>query len=112
MEEHTEHLGVVLHILEKHHCYIKPFKCAFAQPELEYLGHIISGGVRVDQRKIEAMVDWPLSKNILALRGFLGLTGYYRRFIKNYRLIAKPLTTMLKKGKFEWSPKSREAFDI
>ncbi|XP_038977863.1 uncharacterized protein LOC120108346 [Phoenix dactylifera] len=112
MEEHEEHLGVVLRLLEKHHFYIKASKCAFAQPELEYLGHFISGeGVRVDQRKIEAMVDWPLPKNISALRGFLGLTGYYRRFVKNYGLIAKPLTAMLKKGEFEWTPESREAFD-
>ncbi|XP_038979199.1 uncharacterized protein LOC120109538 [Phoenix dactylifera] len=112
MEEHVKHLEVVLSILEKHHFYIKPSKCAFAQKELEYLGHIISGeGVKVDQRKIEAMVDWPLPKNISALRGFLGLTGYYRRFVKNYGLIARPLTSMLKKGEFEWTPESREAFD-
>ena len=76
-------------------------KYDFVQEELQYLGHIILGaGVKVDPRKIEAMVDWPLPKDVSTLRGFLGLTGYYRRFVKNYGLIAKLLIAMLKKRQF------------
>ncbi|XP_042969094.1 uncharacterized protein LOC122301779 [Carya illinoinensis] len=112
IEEHKQHLEKVLTILEEHHFFIKATKCAFMEKELEYLGHFISGdGVKVDHRKIEAMVDWPLPKDISALRGFLGLTGYYRRFVKGYGLIAKPLTAMLKKDSFEWTTEAREAFE-
>ncbi|XP_042980015.1 uncharacterized protein LOC122310203 [Carya illinoinensis] len=112
IEEHKNHLRVVMGILEEHHFFIKAFKCAFMEKELEYLGHFISGeGVKVDQRKIEAMVDWPLPHDISALRGFLGLTGYYRRFVKNYGLIAKPLTSLLKKDNFSWTQEAREAFE-
>ena len=112
MEEHLLQLELVLGVLEQHHFFIKMSKCDFVQGELEYLGHIISGnGVKVDARKIEAMVDWPLPNDVSALRGFLGLTGYYRRFVKNYGLIARPLTTMLKKDNFEWTDEARKAFE-
>ncbi|XP_042954591.1 uncharacterized protein LOC122291003 [Carya illinoinensis] len=112
IEEHKSHLRVVLRILEEHHFFIKASKCAFMERELEYLGHFISGeGVKVDQRKIEAMVEWPLPHDVSALRGFLGLTSYYRRFVKNYGLIAKPLTSLLKKDNFAWTQEAMEAFD-
>ena len=111
-EEHKAHLRIVMGILEEHHFFIKASKCAFMEEELEYLGHYISGeGVKVDQRKIEAMLDWPLPSDISALRGFLGLTGYYRRFVKNYGLIAKPLTSLLKKDNFTWTQEARDAFE-
>ena len=112
LEEHIGQLQVVLGLLEQHHFFIKLSKCEFVQRELEYLGHIISGeGVKVDPKKIEAMVDWPLPANITALRGFLGLTGYYRRFVKGYGLIAKPLTSMLGKKKLEWNDGAKGAFE-
>ncbi|KAL5832702.1 hypothetical protein ACOSQ3_016376 [Xanthoceras sorbifolium] len=87
-------------------------KCEFVRNELEYLGHFLSeNGVRVDARKIEAMVDWSLPKDVSALRGFLGLTGYYQRFIKHYGLVARLLTSMLKKDNFEWTEEARLAFE-
>jgi hypothetical protein len=85
LEEHIAHLKTVLQILALHQLYAKMSKCVFATSEVEYLGHIISGeGVKTDPKKIAAMVDWPIPKSLKALRGFLGLTGYYRKFIKGY----------------------------
>jgi hypothetical protein len=112
LEEHTAHLKTVLQILALHQLYAKMSKCVFATSEVEYLGHIISGeGVKTDPKKIAAMVDWPIPKSLKALRGFLGLTGYYRKFIKGYGQIASPLTSLLKKDAFLWSDKAKKAFE-
>lgn len=79
---------------------------------MEYLGHIISqSGVVTDLNKFEAMVNWPFPKTLKSLKGFLGLTGYYRKFIKDYGRISKPLTNLLRKGNFKWDEKATLAFE-
>ena len=110
-ETHLQHVKTALEVLRKHQFFIKAKKCAFDQHELEYLGHIVTAqGVKVDKGKIEAMVAWPRLTNIYELRGFLGLTGYYRKFVKNYGIIARPLTNLLKKGQFGWNDEAEAAF--
>ncbi|XP_068636072.1 uncharacterized mitochondrial protein AtMg00860-like [Aristolochia californica] len=79
--------------------------------KVAYLGHVISTvGVKVDQSKIQAITDWPPPTFLTALRGFLGLAGYYRKFIRTYGQIAAPLNNLLKKHAFTWSPSATQAF--
>jgi hypothetical protein len=101
----------VLHLLSQHQLLLKQSKCAFGASKVEYLGHLVGKDcVRVDPKEIEAMQDWPHLKTIKILRGFLGLTGYYRKFVKNYGKIATPLTALLKKNSFTWNPAAAQAF--
>lgn len=103
---------MVLQTLQNNQFYVKQSKCVFAKSSVEYLGHIVSGeGVSMDKLKIQAMLDWPIPKSIKELRGFLGLTGYYRRFIKSYAVIAFSLTELLKKDSFQWSHEAQQAFE-
>jgi len=105
LDSHLAHLEQVLETLKTNQLYLKKSKCSFAQGQVEYLGHVISGrGVATASDKIEAMLKWPVPKNVTDVRAFLGLTGYYRRFVKDYGCIAKPLTQLLKHKQFQWSP--------
>ncbi|WVZ52496.1 hypothetical protein U9M48_003550 [Paspalum notatum var. saurae] len=110
-DQHLTHISQVLQTLREHKLYLKPSKCSFAQTSVEYLGHIISGqGVATDPSKTTAMQRWPTPTSVTELRGFLGLTNYYRRFVKNYGIIAKPLTQLLHKNQFQWSQEADQAF--
>lgn len=110
--EHLHHLELVLQLLSDHQLCAKLSKCVFGQEEVEYLGHIVAHhGVRVDPTKIDAMKTWPHPKTLKSLRGFLGLTGYYRKFVKDYGKIAAPLTALLKKDAFSWTPVAETAFE-
>ena len=104
LEEHLHQLPVVLETLVAHQLMANFKKCQFMVDRIEYLGHITSSErVAADPTKIEAMVKWPAPKNVKELRGFLGLTGYYRNFFANYGSIALPLTQQLKKVNFQWN---------
>lgn len=109
---HKEHLSLILQVLRDHQLVANKKKCTFGQHKLEYLGHLISGdGVSADPNKINDMLKWPIPKDVKGLRGFLGLTGYYRKFVKNYGSIAWPLTQQLKKDSFQWDQAAQLAFD-
>ena len=106
------HLQTVLDILQQHQLYAKMSKCVFGCSEVEYLGYVIDKeGVKADPKKLSAMVKWPIPTTPKALRGFLGLTGYYRKFIKGYGEIAAPMTALLKKNSFVWSREATKAFE-
>jgi hypothetical protein len=99
LSEHVQHLQQVFEILNQQKFFLKESKCVFGQQQLEYLGHLISGeGVATEPSKIVVVQQWPVPVDIKQLRRFLGLTGYYRRFIKHYSMISSPLTALLKKG--------------
>eukprot|EP00253_Pinus_taeda_P010372 PITA_10372 len=111
-KDHVEHVDRVLQLLEEKQLYAKRSKCSFGVQEVEYLGHIVSHeGVKVDPSKIKAIKEWKIPTSIKHLRGFLGLTAYYRKFVKNYGRIAAPLTTLLKKDAFSWTPEATKAFE-
>ncbi|PNX98954.1 retrotransposon-related protein, partial [Trifolium pratense] len=111
LTDHLSHLEQVFHKLVTGEFFLKFSKCLFAQQTLEYLGHMVSStGVFPEPSKIQAILDWPRPKTITELRGFLGLTGFYRKFIKGYASIALPLTSLLRKDAFIWNDLSTQAF--
>jgi hypothetical protein len=112
LHEHVQHLQRVFEILNQQKFFVNESNCVFGQQQLEYLGHLISGkGVATEPSKIGAIQQWPVLVNIKQLRGFLGLTGYYRRFIRHYGMISSPLTALLKKGvPYKWTSHQQEAF--
>ena len=107
-EKHVQHVDKVLQILNEQELYAKPSKCFFG---IEYLVHIVSHeGVKVDSNKIKSMMEWLIPKTLKNLQGFLGLTGYYHKFIRNYGRIVAPLTSLLKKDAFYWTLKETKDF--
>jgi hypothetical protein len=111
-EEHEQHLRMVLQVLREHQLYAKLSKCSFYQERIHYLGHIISkDGIAVDPEKIEAIREWSAPRNVMEVRSFMGLAGYYRRFIAGFSKIAHPITSLQRKGKqFHWTEGCEESF--
>ncbi|KAJ0513979.1 putative nucleotidyltransferase, Ribonuclease H [Helianthus annuus] len=112
--EHEQHLRAILELLKKEQLYAKFSKCEFWLREVQFLGHVVNGdGIHVDPTKIEAIKDWETPKTPTEIRQFLGLAGYYRRFIENFSKIAQPLTLLTQKDKkFDWGIKQDEAFQV
>nr|GEX21359.1 hypothetical protein [Tanacetum cinerariifolium] len=113
-EEHKEHLKTVMKLLKKEQLYAKFSKCDFWLQSVQFLGHVIdSKGIHVDPTKIEAIKNWATPTTPTEVRRFLELAGYYRRFIKGFSLISKPLTKLTQKNKkYEWGKDEEEAFQL
>jgi hypothetical protein len=111
-EEHEQHLRVVLEKLRQNQLYAKFSKCEFWLEEVAFLGHVLTAeGVVVDPTKIKAVKEWEQPRNPTDIHSFLGLAGYYRRFIENFSKIAKPMTNLLKKtNEFGWTPECELSF--
>ena len=93
-EEHLEHLDKVLTILEQHRLFVGLDKCSFGVQEMEFLGHVVgTDGVKVDPKKVQAVKDWPTPKDVKEVRSFLGLTGYFRRFIRGVAQLVEQRTS-------------------
>ena len=108
-----QHLKIVLQTLREKKLYDKLRKCHFWQKEVSFLCHIVSAeGIRVDPAKIEAVVNWKPARSVTEVRSFLGLAGYYRRFVKGFSVLDSPLTKLPRKGvKFELTDKCQDSFE-
>ncbi|XP_043693021.1 uncharacterized mitochondrial protein AtMg00860-like [Telopea speciosissima] len=111
-EEHAQYLRFVLQRLREKQLYAKFSKCDFWLPQVRFLGHIILAiGIEVDPGKVKAVVNWESPKTVTEIRSFLGLAGYYRRFIENFSKIVMPMTQLTKKdAKFEWNEDYKNSF--
>lgn len=113
MEEHHEHLRMVLQTLREHQLYAKFSKCDFFKEEIQYLGHVITNDwIAMDPKKIKAIMEWPVQKDVADVRSFMGLAGYYRRFVEGFSRVAFPITSLQKKGKaFHWTTSCQKSFE-
>ncbi|KAK1683724.1 hypothetical protein QYE76_044572 [Lolium multiflorum] len=109
--EHLQHVAIVFNELRAHRLHLKRSKCSFGTTSVAYLGHVITAeGVAMDADKVAAVATWPTPQSPRALRGFLGLAGYYRKYIRDFGLIAAPLTRLLRRDAFAWDTEATEAF--
>ncbi|KAL0462685.1 UNVERIFIED_CONTAM: Retrovirus-related Pol polyprotein from transposon.6 [Sesamum latifolium] len=113
LAEHVEHLRQVLERLCEYELYAKVSKCSFTQETISFLGHIVERGcIRMDPKKVQAIEEWKPPSDVHDLRSFLDLANYYRRFVKSYSEIARPMTDLLKKTEtWNWTPQCQESFD-
>lgn len=111
-DEHLQHLQQVFEVIQRHELYIQPEKCAFFTERIDFLGHFISAeGIEMDPKKVEAVKDWPIPKTRKEVMSFLGLANYYRRFIKGFSAIVKPISDLLsKKVNWNWTNIEEQAF--
>jgi hypothetical protein len=108
---HLQHLSIVLNALRAHQLHLKRSKCSFGASSVAYLGHVISaGGIAMDADKVAAVASWLTPRFTRGLRSFLGLAGYYRKFIRDFGLIAAPLMRLLQKDAFAWDDEAEAAF--
>lgn len=112
LEEHIEHLRQVFSLLANDKWSVKLSKCQFAQQRISYLGHVVSAdGVATDPGKIQSIQSWLTPTDAKQLRSFLGLAGYYRKFVRHFAIISRPLNDLLKKGTiFLWTSIQEESF--
>jgi hypothetical protein len=112
-EEHVQHLWIVLMRLRQHQLYAKFSRCVFWLKEIQFLGHVLSAkGIAVDTSKVKDILEWKPPTTVHQVRSFLGMAGYYRRFIPDFSKLVKPITSLLKNDtKFNWSSKCNEAFE-
>jgi hypothetical protein len=109
--EHLQHVAIIFNELRAHRLHLKRSKCSFGTTSVVYLGHVISAeGVAMDADKVAAVAAWPPPQSPRALRGFLGLAGYYRKYIRDFGLIAAPLTCLLRRDAFAWDAEANDAF--
>ena len=113
-ELYEEHLRIALQTLRNHRLFGKLSKCDFWLSEVNFLGHVVSQeGVLIDSSKVDAILNWQSPKNVFEIHSFLGLAGYYRRFVKDFLSIASPLTMLTRKGvRFVWCDEYEQAFQL
>ena len=111
--EHEEHLRTTLQTLRENKLNAKLSKCEFWLDHVVFLGHVISSkGIEVDPKKIEAIWNWEVPKNVTEVRSFLGMAGYYRRFVEGFSKIAGPMTKLLRKNvPFSWTEEAQQSFE-
>lgn len=114
LEDHAEHLRQVFELLRRDQWKVKWSKCMFGQQQITYLGHVISAeGVATDLTKIEAVAAWPTPTSVKEVRQFLGLAGYYCRFVRHFGMLACPLFKLLKNGTlFVWTKNTEQSFQL